>query len=400
MLKQLRIKFVAVVMLVSTILVTLLLGLLYYSTASNLKADNINMMQSIDGFSAPNGFSPNVFRPDDRLHYFMLAKSQRGDLLVIDNTGFDLTDTTLLIELYNTASKDSDGIGELKDYALRYFHFHTPHMDGYIFSDISEELTTLKNLRNNCIMIGIISLFILGLITRFLSGLMIRPVEQAWEQQKQFIGDASHELKTPLTVIMTNVEMLESPDYTDSQKQDLVKNISAMTARMRSLVEGLLDLARVDSGALKNNFQSVNYSELVEQSLLPFEPLYFESGRMLDSEIAPNITITGSAGHLSQVTDILLDNALKYSHEGSTVRLTLQQQGKYALLCVDSPGDPISPEDLQNIFRRFYTVDKARTGSSYGLGLSIADAIVREHSGKIWAESANGHNQFFVRLPL
>lgn len=400
MFQQLRIKFVAIVMLVSAVLVISLLGLLYYSTAAKLESDNIKMMQSVDGFSSPNGFSPEVYRPDNRLHYFILSKTKQGNLLVIDNTGFDLTDTNLLIELYNTAAQDHDGIGEMKTYALRYYAAFTPHSTVYIFSDISEEYAILKNLRNNCGFIGIISMCILGLITGILSRMIIRPVEQAWEQQKQFISDASHELKTPLTVIMTNTEMLESPDYTDSQKQELVRNISSMTARMRALVEGLLDLARADSGAVKSSFQAVDYSDLVEQSLLPFEPLYFESGRLLESEIAPNIKLTGSAGHLSQVTDILLDNALKYSHEGSTVRLTLQQQGKYALLCVDSPGDPISPEDLKNIFRRFYTVDKARTGSSYGLGLSIADAIIREHNGKIWAESINGHNRFYIRIPI
>ena len=128
--------------------------------------------------------------------------------------------------------------------------------------------------------------------------------------------------------------------------------------------------------------------------------MYFESGRMLESKIEPGLLLKGSAGHLSQVTDILLDNAMKYSYGGSTVRLTLHRQGRHALLCVDSPGDPISPEDLRKIFQRFYTVDKARTGNSYGLGLCIAKGIVEEHGGKIWAESAVGHNKFFIKLPL
>lgn len=400
MFNRLRIKFVAVVMLVATILVVFFLSLLYFSTASMLEADNIEMMQSIDGFSSPDGFSPEVYSPDDRLHYFMLTETNQGELLVIDNTGFDLTDTNLVSKLYHLAVQDEDGVGELKKYALRYYKSPTPHSTVYIFSDISEEYGSLRSLRNNCIFIGVIALFMLGLLVNILSRVIIHPVEQAWNNQKQFVADASHELKTPLTVIMTNMDMLKSSDYTVPQKAELVENISIMTDRMKSLVEGLLDLARIDSSTLKSAYSTINFSELVEQSLLPFEPVFFESGRILESNIFPHITLTGSANHLSQVTDILLDNALKYSDEGSIVRLTLRKQGKYALLCVDSIGDRISPDDLKNIFRRFYTVDKARTGDSYGLGLSIADAIIREHNGKIWAESTNGHNKFFVRLPL
>lgn len=400
MLQQLRLKLVAVIMLVSTLLLCILLSLVYQFTAMNLEAENIRMMQSVNDSVGPGGFRPDASQPDDRLHYFVLSRNLHGDLLVIGNTSFDLNDSELLLELYNTAAADPDDAGELKQYSLRYCRLMNAWGIAYVFSDISDEIATLKTLRNGCILIELTAIILMLIISILLVRWIVRPVEQSWEQQKQFIGDASHELKTPLTVIMTNVEMLESPDYTDSQKQELVRNISSMTARMRSLVEGLLDLARVDSGALKNSFQSVDYSDLVEQSLLPFEPLYFESGRMLESDITPNIELTGSPGHLSQVTDILLDNALKYSYEGSTVRLTLHQQGKFALLCVNSLGDAISPEDLENIFRRFYTVDKARTGDSYGLGLSIADAIIREHNGKIWAESANGHNQFFVRLPI
>lgn len=400
MLRQLRVKLVTAIMLVSTLMLCILLSLVYQFTAMNLEAENIRMMQSVNDSVGPGGFKPDASQPDDRLRYFVLSRNLHGDLLVIGNTGFDLNDSELLLELYDTAAADPDDAGELKQYSLRYCRLMNARGVSYVFSDISDEIASLKTLRNGCILLGLAAFFLLLVLTILLVRWMVRPVEQSWEQQKQFIGDASHELKTPLTVIMTNVEMLESPDYTDSQKKDLVKNISSMTARMRSLVEGLLDLARVDSGVLKNSFQAVDYSDLVEQSLLPFEPLYFENGRILESDIAPDIKLTGSAGHLSQVTDILLDNALKYSYEGGIIQLTLQQQGKHALLCVDSPGDPISPEDLKNIFRRFYTVDKARTGDSYGLGLSIADAIIREHNGKIWAESANGHNQFFVRIPI
>lgn len=400
MLKQLRLKLVAVIMLVATLLLSVFLTLVYQVTAANLEAEHIRMMQSVNDSVGPGGFRPDQPRPDDRLHYFVLTRNIRGDLLVVGNTSFDLNDKELLLELYNTAASAPEESGELKQYSLRYCRLTDPRGIAYVFSDISDEIATLKTLRNNCIMIGAAAFLLLLLVSILLVKWIVRPVENAWNQQKQFVADVSHELKTPLTVITTNVDMLTSPEYNEEQKSELVNNIASMTQRMRSLVEGLLDLARVDNGSMKNYFTDINYSELVELCLLPFEPLYFESGRFLESEITPDIRLSGSASHLAQVTDILLDNALKYSHENSTVRLTLQQQGKHALLCVESFGIPISSEDLENIFHRFYTVDKARTGNSYGLGLSIADAIVREHNGKIWAESTGGKNKFFVRLPM
>ena len=116
---------------------------------------------------------------------------------------------------------------------------------------------------------------------------------------------------------------------------------------------------------------------------------------------AHGIQIQGSERHLYQVMDVLLDNALKYSTPGGMVSVDLTQNGRCCNLSVSSPGEPISKEDLKNIFKRFYRADKARTmNGSYGLGLSIAESIVEAHKGKIWAQSESGYNTFFVQLPL
>ncbi len=400
MLERLHRKFVASFMIVSTLLLVTLLVTVYSFLAIDLRSENIRMMQSVDSFTGGGPFAPDAHRTDERLHYFVLARTPQNTLVVMGNTGFDLDDSRLVAELFRTAAADTRTTGVMEDYALRYQRISDARGEAYIFSDISDELASLASLRRGSIAIGVVSLLVLYLISNLLAKWMIRPVAASWEQQKQFVADASHELKTPLTVISTNTELLTSPDCSNEEKLRLVEGISAMSGRMRQLVEGLLDLARVDSGVVKSAFDTVDYSDLVEQSLLPFEPAYFESGRMLESDIAPGLQLRGSARHLAQVTDILLDNAMKYSHEGSTVRLSLQKQGRHALLCVDSPGVPLSPEQCKDIFRRFYTVDKARTGDSYGLGLSIAQAIVEEHGGTIWAESTNGQNRFYVKLPI
>ena len=400
MLQKLRIKFVAVIMLVSTVLLCCCLSLIYHYTALNMEAEQIKMMQSVNDGVGPGGFSPDAFRPNDRLHYFVLAPTPNGSLVITANNGFDLSNEALLVKLYQTAATSDAQSGIIEEYSLRWYRQFSPIVDSYVFADISEDLAALHTLRISCITIGGVAVIALLLASLLLTKLMLRPVEQAWEQQKQFVADASHELKTPLTVIMTNTELLSSPDYGAEEKVHLVENTAEMAKRMRFLVEGMLDLARVDNGVVHSAMESVDYSALVEQSILPFEPLFFESGHMLHTDIASDIPLKGSPTHLAQVTDILLDNAMKYATADTDVLVTLRTQGRHAILCVDSMGPSIPEDDLTNIFRRFYTIDKARTGGSYGLGLSIAQGIVEEHKGKIWAESTGGHNRFYVKLPL
>ena len=169
---------------------------------------------------------------------------------------------------------------------------------------------------------------------------------------------------------------------------------------MRTLVEGLLELARVDNGAVRSVFAELDLSALVEEELLPFEPVYFERGLTLESELASGLQLLGSAAHLRQVVGILLDNALKYADPGSTVRVRLTRQGANALLVVENPAPPLSREECRSIFLRFYRTDRVRTGGGYGLGLPIARGIVTDHGGKIWAESQGGLFTLRVQLPL
>jgi signal transduction histidine kinase len=169
---------------------------------------------------------------------------------------------------------------------------------------------------------------------------------------------------------------------------------------MRSLVENMLEMARVDNGTIKMNFVSLDMSELISNAVLSFQLLYEEKGMGLRHAISEGISVDGSEQHLYQVMDVLLDNALKYGSPNGMVSVDLITTGRNCLLSVASPGAPISNEDLKNIFKRFYRADKARSfNGSYGLGLSIAESIVEAHKGRIWAESKNGMNTFYVQIP-
>ena len=223
-------------------------------------------------------------------------------------------------------------------------------------------------------------------------------MEAAWNQQKQFIADASHELKTPLTVILTNAELLEDESYPPQERQKFGQNILAMSHQMRHLVESLLELARLDS--LTPSMQPLDLSALAENALLPFEPVFFEEDLVLESRILPGLWVNGSSTHLQHVIEIFLDNARKYAEPGA-VTVNLDKTGSHALLQVENQGAPLTPEEVKHIFHRFFRTDASRKrDGSYGLGLSIAQEIIQQHGGKIWAEGTEQGNRFSVLLPL
>ncbi len=228
----------------------------------------------------------------------------------------------------------------------------------------------------------------------------VKPVEHAWEQQRQFVADASHELKTPLTVILTDTELLQSGSCTEEDNSRFLGSIRTMSEQMRGLVEELLSLTRADNTDARRAQQPMDWSKCVADAILPFEPVFYENGLALESEIEDGVSVKGSEVQLRQVTEILLDNAKKYCAPNTATRVVLKRQGRHALLTVENLGEEIAKDELEKIFLRFYRLDKARSmNHSYGLGLAIARQIVESHKGKIWAESGGGINRFCVQLP-
>lgn len=400
MIKGLKIKFILVNMSIVTVMLLVIFGMILGSTSADMEQQSIRAMQFLledNNFPARRPGEPS---DSVQLPFFRVTVDHRGSVLSVKGGFYDLSDLTTLTEIVSLASSSKEDIGVLKSYSLRFCRKNTPYGQTMVFVDMSSERSTINSLMQSSIIIGLISFVVFLGISCLLARWAVRPVEKAWNQQKQFVADASHELKTPLTVIMTTAEMLSGDDYEQEQKSQMVGNILTMSHQMRGLVESLLELARVDNGTAKMVFSSINMSALTEDAVLPFDPVFFEQGLQLESHIEENIGINGSVTHLKQVIDIFLDNAVKYSSPGGCVVLTLKRQGNQCLLAVSSPGAPMTKEDLKNIFRRFYRMDKARAmDHSYGLGLSIAESIVKEHKGKIWAESEGGINTFFVQLP-
>ena len=380
------------------VLLCVIFGMIYGFTARNLETDSTQLMYAVAGRpNLPGGIEPEGIGPEIKVPYLILQKNNLGLWTAQGSSHYDLSDKTFLTDLLNTASAQTAREGVLEDYDLRYLYMDGP-VQRYVFMDISAERTTLQHLVRTCVMIGVLSFILFFGASLLLSRWAMKPVEAAWTQQKQFVADASHELKTPLAVILTNAELLEDKSYSLEEQKQFGQNILTMSYQMRHLVENLLELARLDN--VKPEFHPVNFSELTETVLLPFEPVFFEENLILECSILPNLWVKGSATHLQQVLEIFLDNARKYSHPG-TITVKLDKAGSHALIQVENPGVPLSDENAQNIFRRFYRTDPSRNrDGSYGLGLSIAEKIVQQHGGKIWAEGTETGNRFSLLIPL
>ena len=399
MIRKLQVKFVVINMAMITVMLCVIFGLVYNFTRSNLEAESITMMKAIAAEPFRLG-RPNEPSADLRLPYFTLQLGMRGEIISTGGGYYDLSDQEFLRDLIAQSAGSARDTGIVEAHNLRFCRVSTPRGTVLVFADMSSETTTLNNLIQTSAMIGVFSFLVFLGISIFLARWAVRPVAEAWLRQKQFVADASHELKTPLTVIMTNAELLQIDEYSPAERKNFSRGILTMSQQMKLLVEHMLELARSDAEQARPSAQPVDFSRLVLDSALSFEGVFVENGLMLETVADPGITVQGNPQALLQVVDILLDNARKYSAPGGETTVSLRREGAgKCRLKVSNPGPEIPAGELEKIFLRFYRMDKARSrDGSLGLGLSIAQSIVDQHKGKIWAESRGGRNTFTVEL--
>ncbi len=399
MIKKLRIKFVGIFMTLLCLMLCIIFCLVYTSTKNELEQESISMLKSIAADPFQLG-QPNESGSSLKLPYFALQIGTRGELIATGGGYYDLSDLDMLQDLIVESLSSQKEYGVVEEYQLRYCRTVNRMGTVLVFADMSSEKTTLHNLLKSFAAIGLVSFVAFLGISVLLSRWAVQPVDRAWTQQRQFIGDASHELKTPLTVIMTNAELLQSPDYDDETRSQFSQSILTMSRQMRFLVERMLELARSDDQQNQLHLSPVDLSRLVQDSALSFEGVFFEKGLSISQEIEPSVVVRGNSQGLQQVLDILLDNAQKYAAGEGAVKLRLYSSGHgKCRISLSNPAQDLSQEDLQNIFRRFYRMDQARSrDGSFGLGLPIAKNIVEQHHGRIWAESGGGTVTFTVEL--
>ncbi|MBR5338754.1 MAG: HAMP domain-containing histidine kinase [Lachnospiraceae bacterium] len=404
MLKKLRLKFVLITMGIVTAMLVVIFVTVYHFTRLNLETSSISMMQAIasDPFreNPPGGGGENG--PMQNLPYIALRISPDGAISASGGSFYDLTDEAFLKRLLETADRTPSRTGLLPDLKLRFLKHNAQAFRIYVFADTSAEQETLKNLRVTFLVIGTLGLLVFFGISILLARWAVKPVEKAFAREKQFVADASHELRTPLTVITTNAELLREDVADRPEDTKYADNVLRSANRMRTLTEELLTLARSDMGVSAGRKEHVDLSDLVQEVVLNYEPVFFEKGLLLAQEIEEKILITGNPEELRRLAAILLDNAQKYGRNGGTTTVTLKRTGRFrCMLAVADEGEEIPEEILSQLFTRFFRADEARSGEEgFGLGLSIAEEIVSHHNGRIRAESADGVNSFTAEFPL
>ena len=325
---------------------------------------------------------------------------------------------------YNTASISQDvleqageqlagadeGFGSLSDLGLFYVKRQAGGVMYLAFADMGS-VSGWRALAATLAVVEVGTLAVFFVISLFFSRWALRPVTRAWTQQRRFVADASHDLKTPLTVILANTSIaLEHPERSVASQSQWLESTQHEAEAMQGLVGDLLTLAKMDeeeaaaqSGAARPAFEEVDLSDVIEGEVLQFESVAFERGVRLESQVEPGIELRGNEQRLRRLAGTLIDNACKYVDDGGAVDVALSRSGKQARLAVRNTGAPISPEDLPHVFDRFYRADKARTGGAggHGLGLAIARAIAEEHGGNLSVASTQAEGTVFTAtLPL
>ena len=346
---------------------------------------------------------------------------ERGEGQVIPVALFSMSADGAMTALgrYNTASISQDvleqageqlagadeGFGSLSDLGLFYVKRQAAGVMYLAFADMGSA-SGWRALAATLAVVEIAALAVFLVISLFFSRWALRPVARAWTQQRRFVADASHDLKTPLTVILANTSIaLEHPERSVASQSQWLESTQHEAEAMQGLVGDLLTLAKMDEeeAAARPTLEEVDLSDVIEGEVLQFESVAFERGVRLESQVEQGIKLCGNEQRLRRLAGTLIDNACKYVDDGGAVDVTLSRSGKQARLQVRNTGTPISSEDLPHVFDRFYRADKARTGGAggHGLGLAIARVIAEEHGGTLTVASTQAAGTAFTAtLPM
>ena len=401
MIRKLRLKFVAICMVLITAVLAVVLLSVYFAMQRNIQDQSRQLLYRVIQQSASHRSEIAISLDRDRLVYlpYFTVDVWGATAYVTGGTYGDLENTAELAAILKDCLGQNQREGVVQAYHLRYLRQDNGLYEKLAFADMSMEQAMLREMMGSYLVIGAAALLLLLGVAVLLSWWATRPVERAWRQQRQFLSDASHELKTPLTVILSNAEMLGASPL-EERPARWADNIRSESRRMKSLVEQMLTLARADNMSPAAVFGEVSLSEIAEDCALAFEPVAFEAGKPLEYRLPERLLVPGDGEKLRQLVSILLDNAIKYGAPGGAVALSLEKRERQAVLAVSNPGE-IPAGQLPRLFERFYRADSSRgEQSGFGLGLSIAAAVAREHRGTLRAESAGGTTRFIFTMPL
>ena len=409
MFKQSRKKIVAAIMSVLVLLWAGTLSVIYASSYIEMSRQNEGLLKAHAEMYTLSGFFNDIMPPSMPFPggnpsfadtpvfqlsvFYTVAVSYNGNVIEIKNnpptvhSDEELMDMALNIINGNKTNGTKNNLS-----------FYKADKNGYILVTFMDNTITNENaltLFRYTLIFGSLTLIVFFFLSVFLAKKIVDPLEESYIKQRQFISDAGHELKTPVSVVSANAELL-SREMGDNP---WLQNIQYENERMGILVGQLLELARTENVTPKT--ESINLSRLVAGEALPFESIAFEKGLILNSNIADSISVKGNSTQLRQLISILLDNAIQHSSHPGEITISLAKEHSFARLSVINSGDEIPSEHREKIFERFYRIDSARNSDSghYGLGLAIAKAVTDSHKGNIEVLCYNGLVEFRVLIP-
>lgn len=392
MIGKLRAKLICAAMaslLLVLVVIFGIVGILNYQKIADDADSILSLLQSNDGrfpdIPSPGGKPPtgnHRFSPElpYETRYFSVFLTTGGKVLSVNTGKIAAVDTETAISYAGSALASGKDRGFADDY--RYIVYETNGEIHIIFLDYSREMRSFRVFLITGAAVSAGGLAAVLILLIFLSGKIVKPFSENYEKQKQFITDAGHELKTPLTIIDADAEVLEM----DLGENEWLKDIQAQTKRLAELTNSLILLSRTEE---QPHVEKIPFpvSDVVQEMAESFEALAKARGKNLTCRISPMLSMSGDEKAIRQLVSILLDNAVKYTNDQGSIEITLEKQKNTICLKVFNTVDEISRENLSHLFERFYRTDKSRNSQTggYGLGLSIALAIVGAHKGKITA---------------
>lgn len=409
MFRKSRIMIVATIMSILSILWIGTLSVIFITSYYDVSKTNYEMLEEYannyflktppeyPGQSTPSAPTPNRHQDTNRFKlstFYSAAIGYDGEVVEVQNDESGVyTDDQLAQIAKNIIDSKDEKLGVSNN--LIYFKLEKNRYILICFMDNTILQESMSTLFKYTLVFGSVIMIALFFLALYLANNIVKPLEESYEKQKQFISDAGHELKTPISVVSANAELL-SREIGDNQ---WLANIQYENERMGNLVGQLLELARTETSTQIT--ERLDFGKLVIGGTLPFESLAFEKGILIETKIDTDIYVNGNSTQLGQLISILIDNAIRHGNGGKTIKVISQSERGHIRLSVINSGEPLFDEQRSKLFERFYRADEVRNGEDkhYGLGLSIAKAIVTAHNGKIEVLCNNGLIEFKVSLP-
>lgn len=409
MIKKLQLKFILLAMSALSIVLILIISginMINYKKVVEKADEVLTILSENNGTfptdpkgkkkKLPSNLSPEV--PYEARYFSVVLNRQSQSVIQAETSRIVSLNTAEAIDMALDAIEEDKSYGFAGHY--RYMKSTGDSVIRIVFLDCRREISSFLDFLFASVIVSFISCLLIILIIAFFSNKIVRPISESYEKQKRFITDAGHEIKTPLTIIHADVDVLKM----EFGENEWLEDIQKQTKRLAALTNDLVYLSRMEEASDSTQMIVFPFSDVVSETASSFQALAMAQNKVFTYNIQPMLSLKGDEKALRQLVSILLDNALKYSPVHSTVTLTLEKQNKFLLLTVfNSTESPIPKESLPLLFDRFYRIDSSRNSQTggYGIGLSVAKAIVTAHNGKIQAKTADGYSlQIIASFPM